>query len=89
MIIRTERVEDKDTIWFVHAQAFDTEAEARLVDALRDKHSESISLVAEINNKVVTSGAEADTSFPIEIENRLRSPLNTQGCDLARLSGVE
>jgi putative acetyltransferase len=51
--IRPETKEDIGKIWQVHASAFDTEAEANLVDNLRKSAAPLISLVAEANKKIV------------------------------------
>ncbi len=39
MNIRREKDSDKERIWKVNAEAFETEAEANLVNALRDSGS--------------------------------------------------
>ena len=49
MLIREESPEDVAAIHRINAAAFDTEAEANLVDALRTQHAIIISLVAEEN----------------------------------------
>jgi putative acetyltransferase len=51
--IRPERPEDSGAIHAVHVAAFPTEAEARLVDALRAAGHASISLVAEDSGQIV------------------------------------
>jgi putative acetyltransferase len=51
--IREERVEDVDAIRAVNVSAFETDAEAQLVDALRDAGRLTISLVAELDGRVV------------------------------------
>ena len=51
--IRPEIKEDIVKIWQINASAFDTEAEANLVDNLRESGVRLISLVAEANKKVV------------------------------------
>jgi putative acetyltransferase len=51
--IRPETKEDIVKIWKLNASAFDTEAEANLVDNLRESGARLISLVAEINKKAV------------------------------------
>ncbi len=51
--IRPETKEDIAKIWQVNTSAFDTEAEANLVDNLRKSGAPLISLVAEANKKVV------------------------------------
>lgn len=53
MQIRPETSEDRDTVFAINASAFETPAEARLVDALRDQASPHISLVAEVEGEVV------------------------------------
>jgi putative acetyltransferase len=53
MNIRKEKDSDKETIWTVNAQAFETEAEAHLVNALRDSGISFISLVAEEDEEIV------------------------------------
>ena len=53
MIIREEQPSDIEKIWEVNAEAFETEAEANLVNALRDSGCTFISLVAETEAEVV------------------------------------
>ena len=53
MNIRKEKDNDKDKIWKVNAEAFETEAEANLVNALRDSGIPFISLVAEEDEVIV------------------------------------
>ena len=53
MYVRFEQPGDKGQIREVHLQAFETEAEAHLVDALRDSGVELISLVAIENEQVI------------------------------------
>ncbi|MDO9516327.1 MAG: GNAT family N-acetyltransferase [Syntrophales bacterium] len=53
MNVREEKAVDKDAIWRVHAEAFETEAEADLVNALREIGVHCISLVAEDDSLVV------------------------------------
>jgi len=53
MNIRKEKDSDKDKIWKVNAEAFETEAEANLVNALRDSGVPIISLVAEEDEEIV------------------------------------
>ncbi|AMV36471.1 GNAT family N-acetyltransferase [Planctomyces sp. SH-PL62] len=52
-IIRPERPGDEPAIRAVVAAAFPTEAEARLVDLLREAGRLSVSLVAEVDGEVV------------------------------------
>jgi len=53
--IRVERADDHAAIFEVHRAAFETDAEACLVDALRDDGSIVLSLIAEIGGEVVGS----------------------------------
>jgi len=53
MIVRDELPSDIDKIWNVNSEAFETKDEAELINALRCSGCEFISLVAEIDNKVV------------------------------------
>ena len=53
MNIRDEKISDKEDIWKLNSAVFETEAEANLVNALRDSGCEFISLVAETKEKIV------------------------------------
>ena len=53
MNIRKEKDNDKDKIWKVNAEAFETEVEANLLNALRDSGTPFISLVAEEDEEIV------------------------------------
>ena len=53
MIIRVEKAEDQIGVRHINTQAFDTDTEANLVDALRKSGIPLISLVAEENGKLV------------------------------------
>lgn len=53
MKIREEQASDIEKIWAVNTQAFATDAEAKLVNALRNSHCTYISLVAETENNVI------------------------------------
>ena len=53
MKIRKEKDSDKEKIWKVHVEAFETEAEANLVNALRTSGIPFISLVAEEGEEIV------------------------------------
>ena len=53
MIIREEQPSDIEKIWQVNVEAFETKAEANLVNTLRDSGCTFISLVAETKSKVV------------------------------------
>lgn len=52
-IVRAERPEDVAAVYGVHAASFPTEAEARLVDLLRDAGRLPVSVVAEVGGVVV------------------------------------
>lgn len=52
-VIRAEQAQDKNPIEQINRTAFEGEVEAKLVNALRDSVCDYISLVAEINTKVV------------------------------------
>lgn len=51
--IRSERPEDGPAIHAIHAAAFPTDAETRLVDLLREAGRLTLSLVAEYNESIV------------------------------------
>jgi putative acetyltransferase len=53
MIIRVEKPEDQIGIRHINTEAFDTDTEANLIDALRKRGIPFISLVAEENGKLV------------------------------------
>lgn len=53
MSIREELPIDHGAVFGIHAAAFDTDAEARLVDALRKRAHPLVSLVAAIDHEVV------------------------------------
>ena len=53
MKIREERSSDIDIIWNLNSMVFETEAEANLVNALRNSGCTYLSLVADIAGKVV------------------------------------
>jgi len=53
MEIRAESIRDQSRIRLIHESAFDTPAEADLVDSLREQAASLISLVAEQNGEVV------------------------------------
>lgn len=53
MKIREEQPSDVEKIWEVNSDAFETDAEANLVNALRNSGCTYISLIAEIENNVV------------------------------------
>ena len=52
-MIRPERPSDRDAIFSVNARAFPSDAEARLVDVLRERGAAAVSLVAEVDGAVV------------------------------------
>lgn len=51
--VRTEQDSDRDAVGAVHRAAFPTDAEARLVDLLRERGQARVSLVAEHDGQVV------------------------------------
>ena len=51
-MIRAERPSDRDGVFSLNARAFETDAEARLVDILRDRNAVTVSLVAEIEGAI-------------------------------------
>lgn len=53
MKIREEELADTEAIWNINADAFETEAEANLVNAYRNSGCAFIGLVAEVDNKIV------------------------------------
>ena len=53
MIIRVEEASDVDKIWKINSEAFETNIEANLVNALRNSGCEFISLVAVTDGKIV------------------------------------
>lgn len=55
--IRRERPDDASRIFAIEAAAFDTDAEARLVNLLRDADALILSHVAEINGEIVGHAA--------------------------------
>lgn len=53
MIVRDERPQDRAAVRAVNASAFETSAEADLVDALRAQVQPIVSLVAEVDGEIV------------------------------------
>lgn len=53
LIIRMEGKKDREGIYKVNAAAFETDAEARLVDTLRESGTTFVSLVAEDEGRIV------------------------------------
>ncbi len=53
MKIREEELADTEAIWNINADAFETEEEANLVNELRDSGCTFISLVADVDSKIV------------------------------------
>jgi putative acetyltransferase len=52
-LIHSEDAGDRQAVWQVNRAAFPTEAEANLVDALRDQAYVRLSLVAEVDGAVI------------------------------------
>ena len=57
MHIRKEKDTDAIYIAYIHHQAFEGPDEARIVEALRNNHTLKISLVCEVDNKIVAHAA--------------------------------
>ena len=53
MLIRAEKENDQDAVFAVNISAFETQAEATLVDVLREQSQPIVSLVAEDQGNVV------------------------------------
>lgn len=53
MLIRKEKPGDREAVYAVHSAAFETAAEADLVDKLRDEANPVISLVAVDGDKII------------------------------------
>jgi len=53
VVIRPETIQDQEAIWSVNQAAFEGDAEANLVDALRDGGFTEVSLVGEVNGEIV------------------------------------
>jgi len=53
VVIRPETGQDRAAIWSVNQAAFEGDAEANLVDALRDGGFAEVSLVAEVDEEIV------------------------------------
>lgn len=53
VVIRPETGQDQEAIWSVNQAAFEGNAEANLVDALRDGGFAEVSLVAEVDGEIV------------------------------------
>jgi putative acetyltransferase len=53
VVIRPETGQDQEAIWSVNQAAFEGDAEANLVDALRDGGFFVVSLVAEVDGEIV------------------------------------
>ena len=53
MNVRPEKPDDRNEIRHINIEAFDTDAEADLIDALRESDIPLISLVAEENGELV------------------------------------
>jgi len=53
MLLRAEEDDDHDSVYVLNSSAFDTAAEAKLVNALREQARPVISIVAELDGRVV------------------------------------
>ena len=79
LVIRKEHAGDQEKIYFVNDQAFERSDEAELVDTLRRQNKLLISLVAEIDKKIV--GHIAFSKVFIQSSGRL-----PQGAGLAPMA---
>jgi putative acetyltransferase len=64
MLVRDETGEEAPTVFTIHEAAFPTDAEARLVDALRASGNLSVSLVATVGSAIIGHIAFS----PVEIQ---------------------
>jgi len=71
MLIRDEHQNDWDTVHALNASAFETSAEANLVDALRQQAQPLISLVAEDNTEILGHIMFSPVSLPGHPELRI------------------
>lgn len=53
IVIRPETEQDRQAIWNVNRAAFESDAEANLVDALRDSGYVEVSLIAKVDGEIV------------------------------------
>ena len=53
IVIRPETEQDRQAVWDVNRAAFESDAEANLVDALRDGGYVEVSLVAVVDGEIV------------------------------------
>ena len=81
--IRRERTADAVATFAVHAAAFPTDAEARLVDALRASGRAAVSLVAEVDGAVVGHVLFS----PVSVEGSPALPIGVGLAPLAVLPG--
>ena len=66
--IRTEEPADVEVIHSIHQSAFPTEAEARLIDRLREDRKLTLSLIAEAKDRVVGHVAFSPVSIDPQIQ---------------------
>lgn len=66
MQIRAEQAVDQASVYAVNATAFESDAEARLVDVLRARASPVVSLVAEHNGVIVGHILFSSVSLPTD-----------------------
>ncbi|MGQ0569035.1 MAG: GNAT family N-acetyltransferase [Armatimonadota bacterium] len=64
MLIRAEEKNDQAAVYAVNASAFETQAEANLVDALREHAQPIVSLIAEDNGTIVGHIMFSPVSLP-------------------------
>ncbi len=85
--IRPEEPGDRQAVFGVNARAFETDAEARLVDALRLTVGSCVSLVALAGGRVV--GHALFTPVTIDgPDGRHREPRRKVGADIIRYIGL-
>lgn len=64
MVIRAEREGDRAAVYEVNTSAFETPAEARLVDALREQARPVVSLVSELGGEIAGHIMFSPVSLP-------------------------
>lgn len=64
MNIRPETKQDKESIYKINCEAFGTDIEAKIVDALRDSGQLKLSMVAEDHGNIIGHIAYSPMTFP-------------------------
>ena len=70
MLIRVEKESDRSTVYRINAAAFETRAEAELVETLRECVQPLVSLIAEVEAAVV--GHIMFSPVSVSVDSRLR-----------------